>query len=103
MFSVSLLLECTVSKALGCAVPALGFGKEAAVTGYPKEMCLFLTGCGICFIGDDDFDQEHCTKMLLHQIQQLLLNICLLQHCPLPILSSLPKESVHWRADSSAQ
>lgn len=63
MFSVSLLLEYTVSEAFGFAVPAFGFGKEVAVTGYPKEMCLFLTRCGICFTGDDDFEQEHCTKM----------------------------------------
>lgn len=67
VFSVALLLEYTVPKALGFVVPAFGFGKEMAVTGYPKEMYLLFTGCGICFTGDDDFHQEYCTKVFFIQ------------------------------------
>lgn len=62
-------------KSLGLCCSSIWICKEAAVTGYRKEMYLFLTSCGICFTGDDDFDQEHCTKALLRQIQQLFLNI----------------------------
>lgn len=70
---------------------------------FPMGMCLFHAG-------DEDFGQEHCTKMFptwwaasASNSAAVSLYCCLLQCCPLPILPFLPKENAHWRADSSAQ
>lgn len=71
----------------------------------------FLRECACSFhAGDEDFGQEHCTKMFptwwaasTSNPAAVSLYCCLLQCCPLPILPFLPKENAHWRADSSAQ
>lgn len=100
MFSVLLILACTVPKALGFAVPAFWSWQSC---GFPKGMCLFLTCCRMCLAGDDGFGQEHCTKMFSTRRAAPASNSAavssycyLLQHCPLPVVSSLPKENAHW-------
>lgn len=98
--SVLLLLACAVAKALGFAVPAFWSWKSS---GFLKGMCLFLACCRMCLAGDDDFGQEHCTKMFstlwavpASNSAAVSSRCYLLQRCPLPILSSLPKENAYW-------
>lgn len=100
-FSVLLLLACAVPRASGFAVPAFWSWNACE---FPKGMCFSFHA------GDEDFGQEHCTKMFptwwaapASNSAAVSLYCCLLQCCPLPILPFLPKENAHWRADSSAQ
>lgn len=78
ILSVLLLFACAVPRALGFAVPAFWSWNACE---FPKGMCLFLSCWRMCSAGDEDFGQEHCTKMLphdgllLHQIQQLFPSI----------------------------
>lgn len=98
MFSVLLLLACTVAKALGFAVPAFWSWKSC---GFPKGMCLLLTCCRMCLAGDDDLAKNTAPKcfthdgLLLHQIQQLFPLIAIFCRAVLCQFSLLSLKRMH--------